>query len=381
MLTDAQVRAFKPESKLYRRADGRGLYLEINLAGTKRWLVRFRGTQERYEAIGEYPKMTLRQAREISESMRAAKTVTGRTFKGVACEFLKMQAPRRRATYEKERSKELERDIFGEIGDLPIAGITAPQILVALRKVEARHVVLTSQVFRYGIAAGDCEHDPARDIGPALKAPPPVKHHACIEPGELPALIKAIKGYQGERGTVLGLLLVMHTHVRTKEAIEARWEEFELKGEAPLWTIPKSRMKGKEDKRKEHSVPLSSEVLTILTELKRLAGSSPYLFPSPTNPLRPISNNTLLFSLYRLGYRSKMTGHGFRALASTILNDHRERGLIPWSSDTIELCLAHELPGGAVRQAYNRGQLMEQRRQLMVYWSQFLTAQEAAAIL
>ena len=340
MLTDAQVRAFKPKLKTYRKADHGGVYLEVNKDGRKVWRFRIRGPEESYKAIGAYPKVTLRQAREIAESMKAAKAgPAGRSFKEVAHEFLTMQAPRRRASYVKERSRELERDIFPELGDLPINGIGATQILAALRKVEERGVGtlpgrlrnLVSQVFRFAIAAGDCEHDPARDIGPALKAPPPVKHHACIEAGELPALLKAIHCYHGEAGTQLGLLLIMHTLTRTKEAIAAR--------------------------------------------------CSPIVFPSPVNPLRPISNNTLLFSLYRLGYRSKMTGHGFRALASTILNEHRERGLIPWSADVIELCLAHELPGGAVRQAYNRGQLIEQRRELMAYWSQFLTEQGAAAIV
>jgi integrase len=322
--------------------------------------------------------MTLRKAREASEAMQAEKTtVDGRTFREVAEEFLRMQAPRRRSRYVKERTAQLERDVFPEIGDLPLAGITTPQVLATLRKVEARGVGvlphrlrdLIGQVFKFGIAAGECERDPARDVGAALRAQPPVRHHPCIEPDELPALLTAIRGYDGERGTVLGLLLTIHVFVRTQEVIGARWEEFTLEGDTPLWLVPELRMK----KGKEHAVPLSPEVVAILAELKGLAGSSPYVFPSVRNPLRPMGRKTLLEALYKLGFKSKMTVHGMRALASTILNDHRERGLIPWSADVIELCLAHRLPGGNVRAAYNRNSLLEQRRELMKQWSKFLT--------
>jgi hypothetical protein len=141
MLTDSQTRALRPDSKLYRRADGRGLYIEVTPSGGKRWLVRFRGPPERYEPIGEYPTVSLKQARDLAASLKSAKThAGGRTFETVAREFLAMQAPRRRATYVKERSRELERDVFAELGGLPIASISGPQVLATLRKVEGRGV-------------------------------------------------------------------------------------------------------------------------------------------------------------------------------------------------------------------------------------------------
>ena len=384
-LTDAEIRAFKPAAKNYRKAAGRSLYLEVTKDGRKIWRVRFRsGEKDTAKTIGEYPRMTLKQAREVCELMmnaNAANVVKGRSFEVVAREFLRMQSPRRRSMYEAEQLRRLERDIFPEIGKLPVAGITPPQLLEVLRKVEARGVGtlpgrlrnLLSQVFRFGIAAGDCEHDPARDIAPALKAPPPVRHQPCIKTSELPALIRAIRSYPGlEDTTRLGLLLMLHVFVRSQELCKARWDEVDLK--AKLWVVGKERTK----QRKEHVVPLSPEAVALFKELKRVSGDSPFVLPCVTNPLAPMSGNTMLFALYRMNYRTKMSVHGFRSVASSTLNEHREAGLIPWSADVIELCLSHELPGGSVRAAYNRAQLLDQRRQLMEYWSRYLSSLEVA---
>jgi integrase len=267
--------------------------------------------------------------------------------------------------------RRLEANLFPEIGDLPIADVTAPTLLAALRKIEHRgahdlaHRVLqvSGQVFRFGIATGRCERNPSGDLRGAL-TPHKGRNQAAVTVDELPTLLRAIKEYQGEPLTGHALRLLALTFVRTGELIGATWDEIDLDGAA--WIVPAKRMKMKT----EHVIPLSRQAVELLHQLKRLGAGSRYVLPG-RNPDKPISNNTMLFALYRLGYKGKMTGHGFRAVASTILNESgRFRG------DVIERQLAH-CERNDVRGAYNRAQYLPERREMMQEWANMLDAMAA----
>ena len=223
---------------------------------------------------------------------------------------------------------------------------------------------VAGQVFRYAVAAGHCARDPSGDLRGALTPHKP-RHQHAVTADELPALLRAIDGYPaiGDKQTALALRLLCLTFVRTSELIGAEWAEFrDLDGDAPTWEVPAERMKMKV----AHVVPLSRQAVALLAELHAIGGASRYVLPG-RNPDKPISNNTLLFALYRLGYKGKMTGHGFRAVASSALN---EAGYRP---DVIERQLAHKEPN-KVRSAYNRAEYLPERRTMMQQWSDMVDA-------
>jgi integrase len=271
------------------------------------------------------------------------------------------QAPQSYAAWNPTRSP--------KIGSEPIADVTAPMLLAAVRKIEHRgahdlaHRVLqvASQVFRYGVATGRCERDPAPDLRGAL-APHKSKHQAAVAPEELPALLRAIDGYGelGEKLTAYALRLLVLMFVRTNELIGAEWSELGL--DSAVWIIPATRMK----MRTEHVVPLSRQAIEVLRAMRAIGCSSRYLFPG-RNPDKPISNNTMLFALHRLGYKGKTTGHGFRAVASTILNEAGFR------ADVIERQLAH-CERNEVRGAYKRAECLTERHKVMQQWADMLAA-------
>ena len=263
--------------------------------------------------------------------------------------------------------------MFPYISMYPISKIEAPQLLNMIRIIEQRgsydlaHRVLgvCGQVFRYSLSTqgeGRCTRDPSGDLRGAL-TPHKKKNQAAIKPEELPDLLRAIATYEriGNRQTQLALQLMSLTFVRTNELIRALWGEIDM--DNAIWIVPDTRMKMK----KEHVVPLSNQALNILSEIKTIADDSRYLLPG-RNPNKPISNNTLLFALYRPGYKGKMTGHGFRTVASTALN---ESGL--FNPDAIERQLAHS-ERNEVRGAYNRAEYLPERKRIMAWWSDHLEA-------
>ena len=227
---------------------------------------------------------------------------------------------------------------------------------------------MASQVFRYGVATGRCERDPAPDLRGAL-TPHKSRNQAAVKPEDVPALLRAIAGYGqvGDLQTALALRLLSLTFVRTGELIGATWDEFDLDGKTPVWIVPAERMK----MRAEHVVPLSKQAVDVLRELRASAGESRYILPG-RNPDKSISDNTLLFALYRLGYKGRQTGHGFRAIASTLLN---EAGFRP---DVIERQLAH-CERNDVRGAYNRAEYLPERRAMMQQYAEMLDALAAGA--
>lgn len=387
-LTDRAIRNAKPADKPYKIADGGGMYLEIVPSGGKWWRLKYRiGGKEKRLSLGVYPDVGLGEARDRREAARkliangndpseqrkaAKREAAGRaanSFEAVAREWYAKQSHTWVASHASDVLRRLESNLFAEIGGEPIAEITAPMLLAAVRKIEGRgahdlaHRVLqvSGQVFRYGIATGRCERDPVPDLRGAL-TPHKGKHQAAVTPEGLPALLRAIDGYAtlGDKLTALALRLLAITFVRTGELIGALWQEFDL--DAAVWIIPAERMKMKT----EHVVPLSHQAVALLREVQAIGGGSRYVFPG-RNPDKPISNNTMLFALYRLGYKGKMTGHGFRAIASTILNESGFR------SDVIERQLAH-CERNAIRGAYNRAEYLPDRRAMMQQWADMVDA-------
>lgn len=260
----------------------------------------------------------------------------------------------------------IEKELFPALGARPIAEITPPELLAVLRKIEARgafemskkSMQLAGQVFRFGVATGRCERDPTPDLKGALKTRK-AKHMARVTEAELPELMRKIAAYDGEFQTRLALQFMALTFVRTGEMRFAEWGEIdEAKAE---WRIPAERMKMPSP----HIVPLSTQALEVIRQLREINGRWRWVFPSQSNTQKPISENTVLFALYRMGYHSRMTGHGFRGLASTILN---ENGFEP---DWVERQLAHS-ERNDVRAAYNHAQYLPERRRMMQWWGDYL---------
>lgn len=384
-LTDAAVRGAKPREKAYKMADGEGMYLHVAPNGAKYWRLKYRVEgKERVHAIGVYPALSLLAARKardaIKDQLRAGldpahekrrvKIETGlrrpNSFEAIAREWHEAKCQTWKSSYADGVIALLEREPFPPLGARPITEITAPELLAVLRKIEARgafemskkSMQLAGQVFRFGVATGQAERDPTPDLKGALKTRK-AKHMARISEADLPDLMRKIAAYDGEFQTRLALQFLALTFVRTGELRFAEWSEIdEAKAE---WRIPAERMKMPSP----HIVPLSTQALEVIRQLRELNGRWKWVFPSQSNTQKPISENTVLFALYRMGYHSRMTGHGFRGLASTILNENGFEG------DWIERQLAHT-ERNDVRAAYNHAQYLPERRRVMQWWRDYL---------
>ncbi len=373
--------------------DGDGLYLWVYLDGRKYWRLRYwQADKEKSLSLGVYPKISLSDARKQCDELRKQlqanldpsaerkatllqqKLALVNSFEAVALEWYNKQLHTWVPHHASDVKRRLESNIFPTLGKRPIDQISALELLETLRKIESRgaydlaHRVLQvcGQVFRYGIATGRCSRNLSADLRGAL-TPHVKQHQSAVRPEELPELLRAIAKYDetGDRQTRLALQLLAQTFVRTSELIGAEWVEFDL--DHALWIIPAERMKMKT----EHIVPLARQAITLLTELKQISRGSRFVFPG-RNRDKPISNNTMLFALYRMGYKGKMTGHGFRAVASTILN---ETGFTP---DAIERQLAH-CERNEVRGAYNRAEYLPERKKMMQFWADHLDKLQAGA--
>jgi integrase len=390
-LTQLQIDKAKPATKATRLWDANGMYLEVAPGGGKWWRLKYRirGKEKRL-SLGTYPDVPLKLARKRRDEARAliaegidpsahrqeekrqSALRESNSFESIGREWLAKQSNVWTARHANDVRRRLEGNLFPDLGDKPIAEIGAPLLLATVRKIEGRgahdhaHRILgvAGQVFRYGVATGRCERDPSRDLRGALTPHKP-RSQAAVKPEELPALVKAIASYDtiGDLQTKLALQLLALTFVRTSELIGAEWTEFPpLDAANPTWVIPATRMKMK----REHLVPLSRQAVAVLRKLKPISAGSRYVLPG-RNPDKPISNNTLLFALYRLGYKGRMTGHGFRAVASSALHEAGFR------SDVIERQLAHA-DENEVRAAYNRAEYLPERRNLMQRWAETLDA-------
>lgn len=391
-LTDLQLQRAKPKEKPYKLKDEKGLYLLVQPAGSRLWRLRFSlHGKEGMVSLGSYPEVSLKDARERRDEARkliakgispavhrkVARAQQADSFASIAEEWLQSRKAHLAATtYEKARWMLV--DLLGPyIGKQPIKALTAPDVLQALRRIEARGRHETahrakqraSQVFRYAIATGRADRDVTADLRGAL-APPVTKNRAAItDPRRIGELLRALDGYRGQPTTEVALKIAPHLFVRPGELRFARWEEFALEGKEPVWRIPGERMKMGE----EHLVPLSTQVLQLLADLHPITGPKGFLFPSLRTAARPISENTINAALRRLEYsKDEMTGHGFRAMASTCLNE------LGYPPDVIELQLAHA-ERNKVRAAYNRATRLAERRKMMQGWSDYLDGLKAGA--
>lgn len=393
-LTVAAIRNVKPTTKTQRLFDGGGLYLEVTPTGRRYWRMKFRHAgKEKLLAFGVYPEISLAEARAKRAAARAglrdgrdpaadrkAKKLQAvlsaeTTFEAIAREWLASQKRKLTAsTYDKALAV-LEKNAFPWLGTRPIAEIDAPELLAALKRIEARGAHETAhrvksragQVFRYAIATGRATRDPSADLRGALEPIVSRSHSAITNPGPVGDLLRAIDGYSGQFVTRSALRLSPLVFARPGELRHAEWEEVDF--EAAEWRIPASKMKMRE----AHVVPLSSQALAILEELQPLTGRGRYLFPGLRTAGEPMSENTINAALRRLGYdKETMTGHGFRAMASTRLNE------MGWAPDVIERQLAHA-ERNKVRAAYNRAQYMAERKKMMQSWADYLDTLRADA--
>jgi integrase len=389
-LSDAKVRNAKPKTKPYKIADSGGLFLLVMPNGSKYWRLKyFFGGKEKTLALGVYPDIALADARDRraqakrllaagddpGEAKKQAKHLavlkTANTFEAIAREWYGQRVHEWSPKTAGMVQDRLDRHILPKLDYRPIAEINAPEVLAVLRVVEesgalemARRVShIISQVFMYAIATGRAERNPVNDLRGALKTPV-VSHRAYLREADLPDYLQKLETYIGTPLTKLALQLLLLTFVRTTELRAAEWKEIDW--DKAEWRIPAERMKVRE----EHIVPLSRQAVTVLRELEQHSGTRPYVFPSETNPATFMSENTMLYALYRMGYRSRATGHGFRSTASTILNEH---GFRP---DVIERQLAHR-ERNSVRAAYNHAQYLPERREMMQWWADFLDQQAA----
>ena len=392
-LNDTAIRNKKAGAKPIKFFDEGGLFLLVTPNGGKWWRFKYRYQgKEKLLSLGTYPDTPLLAARQKRDQARKL-LATGvdpsaqrkaekaehnheNTFEGVTREWLAKFAPKWTKAQPDRILRRLELDVFPTIGNRPIGQITAPELLTALRRIEARGVVETAhramqscgQVFRYAIATGRAERNPAADLRGAL-SPNVVKHHASItDTRQVGQLLRDISAYEGSFITRCALRFAPLVFVRPGEMRQAEWAEFDF--DKHEWRIPAARMKMGEP----HIVPLSKQAIGILRELQPLTGAGRYLFPGARSITRPMSENTVNAALRRLGYdKDTMTGHGFRSMASTILN---EQGT--WNRDAIERQLAHG-ERDSVRAAYNYAEHLPERRRMMQAWADYLDKLQAGA--
>ena len=390
-LTDVAIRNARPRARPYKMGDSHGLFLLVQPSGGKLWRLKYRiHGREKKVALGIYPEVGLaearnrmREAREqlahgldpAREKQRAklrAQLEANNTFSAIAkeyCEKRKRDGARAWAPATARRCEYLISLLSGSIGKLPITDIDPIDVLEAVRRIERqgkhesarRTMQLAGAVFRYGVATARLRSDPTRDLRGALIVPTVTHYGAIIDPDRVGELLRAINGYEGQPIPRLAMQLAPHVFVRPGELRHAEWQEFDL--EEALWTIPA----GKTKMRKDHRVPLSRQAIAILEETYALTGPKGYVFPSIRTRNRPMSDNTINAGLRRLGYSTdEMTAHGFRAMASTLLNECGK-----WHPDAIERALAHG-DADKVRAAYHRGAHWDERVEMMQWWSDYL---------
>lgn len=387
MLTEAAVKAAKPREKPYKLFDERGLYLLVTPEKSRLWRLKYKfERREKLLALGAYPDVSLKAARkrrdeargvladgaDPSAQRRAAKMAEGDTFKAIAQEWLGKQKKLKDITIKRDQDR-LDNFVYPFIGARPIGNITAPDLLAVLRRIESRGIhetahrtrALCGRIFRYAVATGRAERDVSADLRGALTVAVTENHAAIVDPQRVGELMRAIDGYSGQPETAAALRLAPLVFLRPGELRAAQWSEIDL--DVAEWRIPGERMK----MGVPHIVPLATQAVTILQELQPLTGAGKFVFPGLRSPSRPISENTINGALRRLGYsKEEQTGHGFRTIASTLLN---EQG---WHSDLIELQLAHA-ERNQVRAAYNKAQRLPERRKMMQAWADYLDGLKA----
>jgi integrase len=384
-LTELAVRNTKAADRLVKLSDGGGLQLWVFPNGAKRWRLAYRaGGSQKLLAIGVYPEVGLKDAREAREAAkrilagggdpmtarkqgRAEQAIaSGNTFEAIAAELVNKKRDEDKADRTISKTEWLLSLAYPEIGASPIKDITAPDILRVLRTIVARGRLESAkrlratigQVFRYAVATGRADGDPTGALKGAIPAPPVNHRAAIVDPKSFGGLLRAISDYEGAPETLLAMELLALTFVRPGELRSAEWSEFDF--DRAIWSIPGAKMK----MRRDHRVPLAPQSIAILAEINAITGSGRFLFPSVRSADCPMSENTINAALRRLGFkRDEMTAHGFRSAASSILNESGH-----WNPDAIEAQLAH-VEANAVRRAYARAEYWDERVKLMAWWA------------
>lgn len=387
-LNHRQCLAAAPKERPYKLSDGLGLYLEVMPSGAKYWKFQYRfGGKRPRLSFGVFPEVTLNEARvrrdsnrrllrngknPISEHKREKllqAVAANNTFEAVAREWHELQSPRWTVRHRSDVLTRFERDVFPLIGTMPVSDLTAPEILVTVRKIEergalelaARALQNIGRVCRYAIATGRAERDPTYKLWEALRPQQP-KHYAAIECSELPEFVLALRSNRARLflPTLIATELLMLTFVRTGELVKAKWQEFDF--EENVWRIPAERMKMNRD----HLVPLSTQVINRLEQLRAINAGRPYVLPHHSDPRKHISNNTVLTALKRMGYKGRMTGHGFRALAMSTIKEK-----LGYRHEVIDRQLAH-VQKSKVDRAYDRAEFLSDRKRMMQDWADFI---------
>ena len=392
-LTDIAIKNTKARAKPIKVRDGGGLYLLINPNGSRWWRLDYRYDGKRKTlSMGVYPDVPLKTARSRRDDARVlladgvdpgaqrkaerqAKFEAGsNTFEALAREWMATRGKEWTESYASKTKSALERNVFPAIGRKPITEITAPDVLAMVRAIESRGIVDMAHriqqhcgaIFRYAVATGRAINDPVPSLKGALSTVRQEHYAALTDPVEFAQLLRDIEGYRGEATTKAAMQLLALTFQRTKEVRFAEWAQFDL--EAALWRIPAEIMKMRE----AHIVPLSTQAIEVLNRMQAITGGERLVLPSSTSRERPISENTVVYALARMGYKGRMTGHGFRSVASTLLNEQGFR------SDLIERQLAHS-EKNSVRAAYNRAEYLPERKKMMQEWADYLDKLKAGA--
>lgn len=392
-LKDLEIKAFLAGETPYKKADGKGLYIEVFPNHAKHWRLKYRiAGKEKRLALGTYPEVSLADARKLRDAARikigqgidpalerkrekaAAKISAENSFERVAEEYLKKMEMEDRAPATLAKARWFLSLLKPAIGAMPISDIDPQMLLAALKKLEAKGNYETakktrsfaSRVFRLAVVTGRAKADPAELLSGALITRKAKHYAAILEPAKLGKLLRAIETYEGSQITAYALKIAPQVFVRPGELRHAEWIDLDLA--EGIWNIPQGKMK----MRRVHAEPLSSQVVELFRELYKLTGPKGYAFPSLYTPSRPMSENTINVAFRRMGFtKEEIVAHGLRSTASTLLN---ESGL--WNPDAIERALAHGV-SGAVRGAYHRGQHWHERVKMAQWWSDYLDALRA----
>jgi integrase len=395
-LTNLKIKQAAAQDKAYKLSDAKGLYLYITPKAQKYWRMDYRfGGKRKTLALGVYPETSLADARRKCEEAkkqiqndidptdvrRAAKIAKNQAqennFKAITLEWIAKETRQWSTSYAHKVTRMVEKDLFPHIGSRAVEDITAPDLLACLRRVESRGAIETAhrikqvagQVFRYAIATGRAERDPSGDLRGALSAPDKNHFAAIVNPKEVGRLLLALENYQGTPEVATALLLAPLFFCRPKELRHMEWQEIDW--DKQEWHIPANKMKTKAD----HIVPLCKQAIEALQSLYQLTGYRQYVFPSARSPKRPMSDNAVLSALRRLGIpKEQMTGHGFRAMARTLLDEE-----LGYRIEWIECQLAHAVKDANGR-AYNRTTYLKQRKDMMQHWADYLDNLKAEAV-
>ena len=392
-LTATQIKQAKPREKDYKLFDGGGLYLLITKRGTKLWKMKYRiNGKEKLLSFGAYPTISLQEARkkreqhkeqilqnidpieakrEKKQEQKIKEIKKQNTFKKVALERLEKEKGKISESHYKRTLRSFLNDAFPILGDLPIDEVEAKHIIELLKKMRDRKIIESakklsyamSKTFKYAVANGYASRNPIADIDiNELLGKQEIKHYPTItDDTEIKNLITSIQEYKGALSTKYALLLLAYTAVRPSNARLAKWEEIDFK--AKQWVIPAKKMKT----RQEHIIPLSNQLIELLEDMKLFSGDSPYIFPSTKSKTTSLSDGALLGAIRRMGYtKEEFTPHGFRAMFSTIAHEKSK-----FSFDAIELHLAHST-GNSVSRAYNRAKHLDERKELVQWWANYL---------